>query len=324
MKEDKFIKQNSETWKKLEGTLNRLKSRSLYRFDKNELDDFINVYNLTCGHLSYCRTYYGNTSTTSYLNRIVADAHSYIYTTKKSNIKNLIRFFVIEFPLLVRSNLKFILLSASLFLLGTVLSFIFTLVSTDNAVAFFPPQAVEEILNRDLGEPRENWDAGIHSNFILTNNIKVGMMAFAFGVTLGLGTSYVLVVNGFNLGTLAALFYYKKANLLFWSLILPHGIIELFAVFICGGAGLIIGYSIINPGIYTRKDAFIIRGKAALKLVLGTIPLFIVAGFIEGYFTPLNIPEISKITFALVTFTLCILYIVIPNIKYKLNDKIDV
>lgn len=323
MKEDKFIKQNAEKWKKLESTLNKLRSKSIYTFEKDELDDFINLYNMACGHLSFCRTYYQNSQTTSYLNRLVSDAHSYIYTTKPSNLRMLKDFLLVEFPLLIKANLIYILISTFIFMLASAVSFIYTSISVENAIAFLPADEVEAVMESDVFGARGSWDNSIMSSFILTNNIRVGILSFALGVTLGVGTSWVLLSNGYMLGGLAALYYHKGANLLFWSLILPHGVIELIAIFICGGAGIIVGYSIINPGSYTRKDSFIIRGKTALKLVLGTIPMFIVAGLIEGNITPSDkISEAGKLAFALFTFLLFAFYVIYPNLKYRLKDKI--
>ncbi|MCX7923302.1 MAG: stage II sporulation protein M [Clostridia bacterium] len=315
MKEDKFIKQNSETWACLEKTLNKLKSKGFQKFGKDELHDFINLYNLTCGHLSYCRTYYGNTNTTTYLNRLVASAHSYIYTTKISNVKKLWKFLVHDFPLLIRENIIYLIVSTSVFMLGFLISFIYTLVYSDNALAFVPQNIVESI---DFnGNSADMWDSPVMSSLIFTNNIRVGFMAFALGITLGIGTVWSLVYNSFLLGSLGALAFHQSANLRFWSLILPHGVLELFAIFVAGAAGLIIGYSLINPGIYSRRDSFIIRGKIGIKLVCGTIPIFVIAGLIEGFITPSGISEIAKLSFALFTLIVLALYLVIPVLRHK-------
>lgn len=316
MKEDKFISQNSNIWKDLESILAKLKSKSIYRFSKDELDTFINTYNLTCGHLSYSRTNYGNTSTTNYLNKLVASAHSYIYTTETFSLKKMLMFIIAGFPQLIKKYWKPILISTSVFLLAVAISFIFTLISTDNAGAFISQEMADSILERDVNEYDSNRNGAVLSPFIFTNNIKVGILAFAFGITLAIGTVYLLYANGYILGALAALYVHKGGSLIFWSLILPHGILELFAIFVCGGAGIIIGYSIINPGKYSRKDSFIIRGKDSIKLLLGTIPIFIIAGIIEGYFTPSAFfPEIAKLIFAFITLLLLIIYLVVPNIK---------
>ncbi|WP_010249902.1 stage II sporulation protein M [Acetivibrio cellulolyticus] len=317
MKEDKFIIQNSEIWKNLELTLTKLKSKSIYSFSKDELDSFFSTYNLTCGHLSYARTNYGNTNTTNYLNKLVASAHSYIYTTKTFSLKKIFMFLLSGFPRLIKKNMKPILLATSLFVLGVAVSFIFTLISTDNAGAFISQEMADSVLNRDVNEYNSARNGAILSPFIFTNNIKVGILAFAFGITLAIGTVWLVYTNGYMLGALAALYFHKGGSLLFWSLILPHGILELFAIFICGGAGLILGYSIINPGKYSRKDSFIIKGKEAIQLVLGTIPIFIIAGLIEGNFTPSALfSEIAKLIFAFITLLLLSIYLIVPNIRH--------
>lgn len=320
MKEDKFISQNSKVWKELESTLTKLKSKSIYSFDKDELDNFFNTYNLTCGHLSYARTNYGNTNTTIYLNKLVASAHSYIYTTKNFSVKKMLMFLVSGFPQLIKKNLKPILLSTSIFLLGMLVSFIFTLISTDNAGAFISQEMADGVLSRGTNEYDSARNGAVLSSFIYTNNIKVGILAFGFGITLAIGTIITLYLNGYMLGALAALYVHKGGSVFFWSLILPHGILELFAIFVCGGAGIIIGYSIINPGIYSRKDSFIIKGKEAIKLVLGTIPIFVIAGLIEGYFTPsAYFNEAAKLIFAVITLLLLLIYLIIPNLKQRVE-----
>lgn len=319
MKEDKFIKENSHIWSSLENTLNLLKAKSFKNIDKSEFDKFLYNYNRACSHLSYSRTYYGNTATTEYLNRLVAIAHSYIYTTRKSTVKSLLNFFAKDFSLLVQQNYKFFIVSMSLFLLGTLVSFIYTVIQPENASAFIPQELLDQIdFNNNSSS---NWEGPVESTFILTNNTKVGFFSFAFGVTLGLGTAWVLIYNGFMLGTLAGLAFIKGFNLKFWSLILPHGILELFAIFVCGAAGLIIGYSLINPGASSRKDSFIIKGKTAIKLVCGTIPIFFIAGFIEGFITPRSFPAEYKLIFALFTLIVLLAYLIFPSIISKILRK---
>lgn len=310
MNENKFVINNSKTWSDLENTLAKLKHGGLKKFDKNELDNFINLYNRTCGHLSYCRTYLPNTATAGYLNRLVASAHGSIYTTKTSSLRRFIDFFRTEFPALLRKNAGYFILSALLFMLGFILSFIFTLNSPDNAAAFLPQNVIDSINFK--GDSGSRLSGTLMSSFIFTNNIKVGFIAFALGITLGVGTFAILLSNGYMLGTIAALAYHSHVSLKFWSLILPHGILELFAIFTCGAAGLIIGYSIINPGIYTRKDSFIMRGKLGVKLVCGTLPIFVEAGLIEGFVTPSALGEVTKLMVALFTLVVLAVYLLRP------------
>ncbi len=313
MKEDKFIKDNARLWESFENTLKRIKSKGFKAFESNELDEFIANYNRICGHLSYSRTYFGGTTTAVYLNNLVASAHNYIYTTKTSRVKELLLFLFKGFPYLVKVNTTLFTVSFSLFMIGFLISFGYTLASPDNAIAFIPQNVIDSV-NFDGGNG-EGMGGSLMSSFIFTNNIKVGFAAFALGITLGLGTSYVLIFNGFMLGSIAALAFHANANLKFWSLILPHGILELFAIFVCGAAGLMLGYSLINPGEFSRKDSLILRGKTSLRLVLGTIPIFVIAGLIEGFVTPSSLSAIGKLVFAGITLVLLAVYIVLPNRK---------
>jgi uncharacterized membrane protein SpoIIM required for sporulation len=315
MKEDRFIKENSAAWMDMEAVLRKLKARGYRKFEKNELDSFIVLYNRVCGHLSYSRTCYGSAPVTTYLNRLVATAHSFIYTSKKSSLKTLWYFFTTEFPMLVRNNWFCMLLSSGLLISGILFSFIFTMLSPDNATAFLP-QSMLDSFSLD-GQSGISVNSSLLSSFIFTNNIRVGFMVFALGLTLGIGTAWVAVSNGFILGALAAIAQRNGSGIRFWSLILPHGVLELFALFVCGASGLIIGYSLINPGIYSRKDSLIIKGKVGIKLVIGTIPIFVLAGLIEGFITPMAIPDTVKLGFALLTLLLLAAYLIIPSRRSK-------
>jgi uncharacterized membrane protein SpoIIM required for sporulation len=310
MKEDKFIRENIETWKFLESTVAKLKSKGFKKFGKDELNNFMYSYNLVCGHLSYSRTYFGNTKTTDYLNRLVASAHSYIYATRTSNAKKMLKFFFMDFPLLIKQNIGYLIASTSLFLGAVLLSFIFTAVSPDNASAFMPQELIDGINN--FSDTGRKWDSAIQSSSIMTNNIQVGFLAFALGVTLGVGTCYILILNGFILGGAAALALNKGISVQFWALILPHGVFELFAIFVCGASGLLIGKSIVNPGKFSRKDSMVRYGKTAIYLICCTIPIFTIAGIIEGFFTPSGVSHAGKLMFSLFTLLLLVFYMVFP------------
>jgi uncharacterized membrane protein SpoIIM required for sporulation len=154
------------------------------------------------------------------------------------------------------------------------------------------------------------------SSKIMTNNISVGFKAFAFGITAGVGTVYVLIFNGFMLGSLAAIFNNYHYDIQFWALILPHGITELLAIFISGGAGLILADSLFNPGDLKRIDAMKVNGVRAIRLILGVIPMFVIAGIIEGFITPLDISPYIKLVFS--AFTGILLFLYFSQAKWKM------
>ena len=145
----------------------------------------------------------------------------------------------------------------------------------------------------------------------MTNNIRVSIMALAFGITAGIGTAWILFYNGMIVGALAAYVAstgVPRNTLIFWSLILPHGVPELAAIFLSGACGLMIGRAMIAPGNYTRKDAVIKSAREAVHLVPGIAVILVIAGLIEGFFTPLGVPPGFKLGFALLTLFGLVLY----------------
>ena len=124
------------------------------------------------------------------------------------------------------------------------------------------------------------------SSFIMTNNIQVSFLAFAGGVTGGLLTVYVLLFNGLLLGGITGLTAHYGIGLGLWTFVIGHGVLELSAIFITGGAGLMMGWAMLNPGLLRRRDALMLAARKAVLLVLGCIPVLITAGVIEGFLSP--------------------------------------
>jgi len=143
----------------------------------------------------------------------------------------------------------------------------------------------------------------IFSSQILTNNIQVAFNAFAFGALFGIGTLYILMFNGISIGGVLAVCY--KTNPAFGNelvtFMVGHGVIELTCIFIAGGAGMMIGYSIINPGDLTRGQALKKTGLEAAKLVIGVACFLVIAGLIEGFISPSSLPASIKIATGILT-----------------------
>jgi uncharacterized membrane protein SpoIIM required for sporulation len=143
----------------------------------------------------------------------------------------------------------------------------------------------------------------------MLNNIKVGIMAFGLGITLGVGTALVLFQNGITLGALAAKYHQAGLAYPFWALILPHGVVEFLAIFICGAAGFALGWPLVAPGELTRSEALAAGGRRAIVLLVGSVPLFIFAATIEGWITPAGgVPEWGKNLIGAVTGAVALAY----------------
>ncbi|MBP7174929.1 MAG: stage II sporulation protein M [Thermoclostridium sp.] len=309
MNETNFIHTHQETWQDLEDVLKQVTDKKKLRKNTELLHHLLFLYQTACGHLSIARTRYGSTGTTEYLNGLVTRAHQSIYVSKPNSLSKILRFFTHNFPAMLRKEVVLLLISTGIFMFGFLFSFFFTLAQEDYALSFVTSDYVEGV--KGVGEGATDINNSVASVVIFTNNIQVGIVAFALGITFGIGTVFVLVKNGMMLGALAALALNAGNGYHFWALILPHGVPELLCIFICGAAGLLIGKSMLFPGLLSRRSSFAEGGKTALRLLIGTIPLFVLAGLTEGYFTPLPIHPLWKYIVSVVWLLVLLFYVVL-------------
>jgi uncharacterized membrane protein SpoIIM required for sporulation len=151
----------------------------------------------------------------------------------------------------------------------------------------------------------------------MSNNIKVAVLAFVGGITFGVATVYFMIFNGLLLGALAAVYWQAGKSYEFWAYILPHGVIELTAIFIAGGAGLYMGYRMFVPGQYPWGLQLIRTAKESVQLLMGTIPLFVIAGIIEGFITPSSLSLTTKYAVAIGTLALLTGYYIYGRLRQQ-------
>jgi uncharacterized membrane protein SpoIIM required for sporulation len=315
LKEEQFIKMNSDTWKELEELSTIINKKGVKNLPSSNVKKFLHTFRQSSHHLAYARTHYPKSSSVSYLNSLISRCHSHVYAVKKASPSSLLRYIAYDFPMLLKEYRWFILSSFACFAIGFIVSIILTRMNVANASMFLPQNLIDAAKGGPSGSTQ--WNYPLMSSYIMVNNISVSLKAFVMGITLGLGTIYLLFFNGALLGALTALIYNYGNPINYWSLILPHGIIELTAIFISGAAGLIIAKSILLPGEYSRKHALIKASKKSISLIVGVIFMLIIAGIIEGFFTPLNISAVSKLIFAAISGIILILYFSIPYLIRK-------
>ena len=313
MKQDQFIKKHSSSWTTLKNTVELLDKKGMTKLESKQLRQFLHLFRQTSHQLAYARTHFPNSDVVMYLNALVGRAHNHIYAVKKNSFSEVFYYIRYGFAKQAKKLSSYIITSFLIFLVGFGISMILVKVNPQSSSYFLPQSMIDSIdWNMDTSN---QWDYPLMSSYIMINNISVSLRAFAFGITLGLGTIYILFSNGALLGALTGLVYHFGAPLNYWSLILPHGVIELTAIFISGGAGLIVARSILIPNEYSRKHSIIKASKEAVSLMLGVAFLLVIAGIIEGFFTPLNISPLSKLIFAALTLIGLIIYFAIPYFK---------
>ncbi|MDR1688508.1 MAG: stage II sporulation protein M [Clostridiales bacterium] len=318
--EENFISKNFECWNKLEGYNKLLAQKSITRLSRHQLKEYTELFRTASHHLSYAKTYFEGGKSVEYLNQLLGMSHSYFYTRQKSAFHEIAHYFAAGFPQMFRKYFKFFLVSMALFLAGCV--FVIALSYMDSSyMNYFLPEGIAESNNISGSLSDETWSLPILSSVIMTNNIRVCAMAIAFGVLFGAGTVYILLFNGLNIGAVYAMvLVYDMDQLRFWSLILPHGFIELTAIFISGAAGLVIGKHMLIPKDLLRRDSIVLGCKEAFYFLPGLMLMLVIAGLIEGFFTPLNIADELKIVFALVTLLLLLVYLIFAG-RFSKSSK---
>ncbi|MCM3748726.1 stage II sporulation protein M [Paenibacillus pasadenensis] len=302
-----FIRRNKPAWAELEALLAALGKRKA-RADAGQLDRFAELYRTASAHLAYLQTYAPASETTALLNDLVSRSHNQLHAGGAAGQSRPLQFMLYGFPMLIKQRLPFVLLAGLLFGFGGVLGYLAIGANPAAIHAVLPAGMADGINPALVNSDRGDLNSAIMSAEIMTNNIRVAALAFISGVTLGFLTLYLMVFNGLLIGALAAVFAQAGYTYTFWAYILPHGVIELLAIFIAGGAGFYMGYSFFVPGELPRRLQFIRSAKESALLLLGTLPLFVIAGLIEGYITPATLPLWLKYCIAGLTLAACAAY----------------
>ncbi|WP_436793094.1 stage II sporulation protein M [Actinospongicola halichondriae] len=291
---DRFISMHKPAWDRL-AYLSKRGRNGGKSLEPDELDELVHLYQRVSGHLAHARVAYRDPSLDARLTTIVADANAAIYSTRTSAATAIRRFVFSSFPGAVWRIRRFVLASALLTLVPGILVGAW-IANSDAALDASGPEAVraayveEEFADYYSSEPAAQFAAGV-----TFNNIRVAITAFALGIFACVGTAAILVFNGANVGVAGGLFAAVGEQGRFWGLILPHGLLELTAVIVAGGAGLRLGWALIDPGDRTRIGALTDEGRRSVLVVLGLIGAFVVAGLIEGFVTGSPLPTAARI-----------------------------
>ncbi|MCF4101837.1 stage II sporulation protein M [Gillisia sp. M10.2A] len=318
MREAAFVRQNKDKWLNFEKELHNKKLLAPSKISAHYLE--------ITQDLSYAKTFYPQSNTTSYLNELAVKAHQKIYTNKKESGNVFWKFYAKDFPKMFYTHQKQLLISFLIFLIFVSVG----IFSAANDAAFVRAILGDAYVNMTLENIEKNDPMAVYKKMgeldmflgITINNIRVALMAYSLGILAGIGTAYVLMQNAIMLGSFQYFFY---ANGMLWEsarTIWIHGTIEISVIIIAGCAGLVVGKSILFPETYTRLSSFINGVKNGLKIVLSTIPFFIVAGFLEGFVTRrTEMPDwLAIVIISISLFSILFYYVYYPIYLNKVNS----
>jgi uncharacterized membrane protein SpoIIM required for sporulation len=299
----RWLAKRKPHWQRLEQLVDRAGRRGVQALAHDELQDLGLLYRQTASDLATVREDITSRPLASYLNQLLARAHNLIYMGKRPQWSRIAHFYLDTYPRIFRETLPLVFLAALIFAASGVAGAVVTLRDSGFAHQILGPQMVETI------EKREMWTHSILSikpvaaSGIMTNNLAVGFAMFAAGITAGVGTVWMLITNGLLMGVLAVATARAGMAMQLWEFVAPHGVLELPAIFIAAGAGLEIARGLLFPGLISRKESLMRAGNRGAKLLLGTIPLLVVAGVIEAFISPAKIAIPLKFLFAAAMFT---------------------
>lgn len=315
MKEIVFINKNIDRWKEFESYLFNNKSA--------KTDKLSDLYIQLTDDLAYAQTFYPESDIKSYLNELALKTHQEIFKTKKEQKGRILAFWKYDFPLMFYKTRKYFYYSLIITIISTSLGFL-SAANDDGFVRLILGDKYVNMTHENIkdGNPTAVYKKANEIDMFLgitTNNIRVSFLAFLLGIFFSVGTGYILFSNGLMLGAFHYLMFKEGVMLQSMSNIWLHGTIEIFSIIVAGGAGIVIGNSILFPKTFKRLDSFKHGTKKGAKIVLGLVPFFIIAGFIEGFITRYTFMPMSiKITIISLSLILIIWYFFIYSKKvYK-------
>lgn len=281
MREVAFLKKNSEKWQSFEAVL--------IDPQKEKADTIAELYIEVSNDLAFAQSNYPDSRTAAYLNDLAIKAHNTLYKNKKMSFHDIIRFWSHDIPLIFSRRQKELLYAFTVFMIaisiGVVSSFLDDTYVRSIIGDSYMNMTLENIKN---GDPLAVYkDENMVSMFvrITFNNVRVSFNAFMFGLFTAIGTGLFLFFNGIMVGTFFQFFYQYSLLQKALMVVMIHGTLELSAIVIAGAAGFVMGNSFIFPGTYSRYESFLKGSKEGVKMVIGLVPVFILAGFLESFVT---------------------------------------
>ena len=293
-----WLRRRQPHWTRLEELVDASRRSGLRSLSRAELQELGLLYRQVAADLAAIREDPSSPHFARYLNQLLARAHNTIYSGQRGSPLAVFRFFLDTYPLVFRRNAWYAAAALGVFLAAAVVGMTLTLRDPDFKVSILGPQLVETI------ERREMWTHSIlavkplASSAIMTNNMSVAFMAFAMGITAGLGTLYMMALNGLMIGVIGTACAAAGMSVALWSFVAPHGVLELPAIFLAGGAGLRVAHGLLFPGTLPRRESLSRAGTEAVRLLIGAVPMLMVAGVIEAFVSPTGLAPSLKFTMA--------------------------
>lgn len=311
MNVQRWIARREPNWKRLDGLLIQAEKQGIKSLSAPQIKDLASLYRSVSADLARARTNKVGNTLTQELQKLTSRGYNQIYQgSQRQEWQQVKQFYLWGFPQVVQETWKYIAIATGIFLLLAIIAWWYGW-RDPVFIAVTVPESIIKLVEED-GELWMGSIVGVEplaSSSITINNLSVSFAAIAGGITAGLYTIYIMAFNGLSIGAIATLVGKNNLAYPFWAFVFPHGSLELPAIFLAGGAGLLIGKAMIFPGRYKRIEALKLNSIKAAQLLFGIIPMLIIAGTIEGFFSPSPIvPNPIKYLVGTGLFCLLVLY----------------
>jgi uncharacterized membrane protein SpoIIM required for sporulation len=289
-----FIRARQDSWSQLQSFLEQARRLSLARVPLDLFRSGSALYRQAVADLAYARMCYPDHPVVKELEQLVGSAHSLLYQAERPQSRSWTEFWRVTWPARVRAAAGPILLATAVFWGGAILGFFLTAFNPVLESFFVNAHMRAAIASKRLWTESLTRTAPTASTGIAVNNIQVSFMTWGMGLTFGIGTLWLLLFNGLMLGAISAACLRAGMLLPLTEFIVAHGSLELPAIWISGGAGLLMAQAMVFPGRYSRRDELRLKGRSSVQIIVGIVPLLLVAGAIEAFVSPSSIPGVAK------------------------------
>ncbi len=316
---DAYVAAHRDEWARLEQLLGR--AARPRRLSGPEVDELVDLYQRTATHLSVVQSAGPDPVLVARLSTLVARARGVVAGGRRGLWSDVARFLSADFPAVVYRTRWWSIGATALFLVVAVALGTWIAGSPEAQLAVAPPEVVQQLVTEDFEDYYSSNPAQDFAAQVFTNNAYVAAQSIAFGVLLGLPVLYVLLTNAVNVGISGGLMAANDRTGLFFGLILPHGLLELSAVFVACGLGLKLGWTVVDPGRRTRSRALAEEGRALVAGALGLALVLFVSGLIEGFVTPSPLPTWARIAIGVLAELLFLAWIYGPGRRAHLAGR---
>lgn len=324
-----FITQRQQAWSRFETLLNRM-GRKRKRANSREVTEFSRLFRELANDLATVRSRNWGTQLATYLNHLVSRGHNTFYVSPPGYVQKAVEFLTAGFPRLLRANIWYFVIAASLFFGPMAATWIVVQNNPEMAKRLLPEEQLlgakmmyakrvddeskktAEQRQAEAEEYRQQRSA--MAGFYVDHNAGIAFTSFVRGVFLGIGTVYVLLFNGIAIGAIAGYVMAEADAERFLSFVITHGSFELTAIGVAGAGGLILGNAILHPGNKTRWESLCDRGIDAIQLGIGAGVMLLIAAMVEAFWSPLPfVPPVLKYIVGTIAWIVVALYFILAG-----------